>query len=264
MRRNLLLLALLCAPLGACATGYASDWFRDRPGIINPQLLRFGLDLEQSRCVGEKLGRRLTRSQVGLLQQRAAAVRPAGGADAAPLSLTNLRAVAAGMSDPEVRMELDASVAACNVPATVRIAAASPSPAAGAGPAAPSGNAPLTSGGVPVDMTPRTAPPPTTWLNLGSAASGQSIAIDAMSIQQQGPGRTAWFRMTDPESGAATGNNYRLRIDCQAKTVQPLALRQTDAAGAQVSLREYTPEEAKAGPAESGTVLEIAFLSLCT
>jgi hypothetical protein len=70
--------------------------------------------------------------------------------------------------------------------------------------------------------------------------------------------------MTDPESGAATGNNYRLRIDCQAKTVQPLALRQTDAAGAQISLREYTPEEAKAGPAESGTVLEIAFLSLCT
>jgi hypothetical protein len=70
--------------------------------------------------------------------------------------------------------------------------------------------------------------------------------------------------MTDPESGAPTTNNYRLRIDCQAKTVQPLALRQTNAAGAQVSLREYTPEEAKAGPAESGTVLEIAYLSLCT
>jgi hypothetical protein len=30
--------------------------------------------------------------------------------------------------------------------------------------------------------------------------------------------------------------------------VQPLALRQTNETGAQVSLREYTPEEAKAGP----------------
>jgi hypothetical protein len=261
MRRNLLLLALLCAPLGACATGYAADWFRDRPEIINPQLLRYGLDLEQSRCVSERLGRRLTRSQVGLLQQRAAAVQPAGS-NAAPLTLTNLRAIASGMKDRVVRLELDASVAACNVPATPTLAAT----AAPSGPSAVarSGSVPLTSGGVPVDMTPRSATLPTTWLNLGSAESGQAIAIDAASIQQEGAGRTAWFRMTDPESGAPTTNNYRLRIDCQAKTVQPLALRQTNAAGAQVSLREYTPEEAKAGPAESGTVLEIAYLSLCT
>jgi hypothetical protein len=70
--------------------------------------------------------------------------------------------------------------------------------------------------------------------------------------------------MTDPASGAASGNQYRLRIDCEGKTVQPLALRQTNETGAQVSLREYTPEEAKAGPAESGTVLEIAFISMCT
>ena len=122
----------------------------------------------------------------------------------------------------------------------------------------------MTSGGAPADVTPRTATLPTTWLNLGSAESGQSIAIDAMSIQQEGPGRTAWFRLTDPEGDPQITSNYRLRIDCQAKTVQPLALRHTNAAGAQVSLREYRPEEAKPGPAEGGTVLEIAYLSLCT
>jgi hypothetical protein len=137
----------------------------------------------------------------------------------------------------------------------------------------------LTSGGVPVDMTPIGAAPATgaagtagaattgvrtTWLNLGAAESGQSIAIDAMSIEQVAAARTAWFRMTDPERGGPTNNHYRLRIDCAARTVQPLALRQVDETGAQVSLREYTPAEATAGAAEAGTVLEIAFLSLCT
>jgi hypothetical protein len=137
---------------------------------------------------------------------------------------------------------------------------------------------PVTSGGIPVDTTPITvtpgatgsaaataaAPGTTTWLNLGAADSGQSIAIDAMSIQQEGATRTAWFRMTDPNSGGPSGNSYRLRVNCEAKTVQPLALRQTDPAGTQVSVREYTPAEAAAGAAESGTVLEIAYLSLCT
>lgn len=259
MKPNPVLLVLLCAPLGACATGYATDWFRDSANIINPQLLRYGLDVEQTRCVAQKLGRRLTRGELGQLQLRAAAVRPAG---AAALNLNNLRAVASGMTNRGVRLELDSSVAACNVPATTTLAAATTTTGAGAAGPQP-GNAPLTSGGVPVDLTPRAAAA-LTWLNLGSAESGQSIAIDAMSIQQEGASRTAWFRMSDPETGAPTGNNYRLRIDCSAKTVQPLALRQLDGAGAQVSIREYTPEEAKAGPAESGTVLEIAFLSLCT
>jgi hypothetical protein len=245
---------LVAIPLSGCATGYARDWFDDRTTIINPQLLRYGLNIEQSRCVGEALGKRLNRSQLSAFQTRAAAVRPANGSTA-PLTLGNLRAVAGGMSDREVRLELESSVRGCNVSAETTLAAATPSTTAAAG------NTPMMSGNVPVDMTARSA---ATWLNLGAADSGQSIAIDAASIQQQGASRTAWFRMTDPESGTTTTNQYRLRVDCTAKTIQPLALRQTDAAGAQVSLREYAPEEAKAGPAESGTVLEIAYLSLCT
>jgi hypothetical protein len=251
--RKLIVALLLPATLAGCATGYATDWFSDSASLMNPQLLRYGLNVEQSRCVGEKLGKRLNRSQLSLFQTRAAAVRPATGSTAA-LTLGNLRAVASGIPSREVRLELDTSVAACNVPATTALAAAAPATASTA-------NVPTM---IRDGAGSSAARPLPTWLNLGAADSGQSIAIDAASIQQEGPSRTAWFRMTDPDSGAASGNQYRLRIDCDGKTVQPLALRQTDSAGLLVSMREYTGEEAKAGPAESGTVLEIAVISLCT
>jgi hypothetical protein len=96
--RKLVRAMLLPALLGGCATGYAKDWFRDRPSIINPQLLRFGLDVEQSRCVSDKLGKRLSRQELRRLQERAAAVR-APAQLAAPLNLANLRAVA-GDAEP--------------------------------------------------------------------------------------------------------------------------------------------------------------------
>jgi hypothetical protein len=178
----------------------------------------------------------------------------------------NLRSAALAMRDKEIGQELDAVANACRVPLSpVRLASTGSSPGSTSGDTgAGGGGAPLRSGGVPVDMMPQGTRIAATWLNLGAAESGQSISIDAMSISQEGASRVAWFRMTDPENGTATNNHYRLRVNCDAKTIQPLALRQMDGAGAQTSLREYTPEEAKAGPAESGTVLEIAYLSLCT
>lgn len=273
MRKLLLPAMLITTALCGCATGYATDWFRDRTSIINPQLIRYGMDIEQSRCVGQRLGASLSRLELRQFQESAAAVQPAEGA---ALTLAHLRAVATGTQNAKVRTELDASVEACNVPATPVLAAAAPVPAQPTASAAAPANTGATSGGVAVDMTPLPLPGTTagapaagagtgvsTWLNLGAAESGQSIAIDAVSIQQEGATRTAWFRMTD-ESGAPTNNHYRLKIDCEGRTVQPLALRQMDAAGAQVSLREYTPAEATPGAAEAGTVLEIAFLSLCT
>ncbi|HEY0116394.1 MAG TPA: hypothetical protein VGB54_11785 [Allosphingosinicella sp.] len=278
--RYLMLAVLLPVAVGGCATGYATDWFRDRPSIINPQLIRYGMDVQQSRCVSEKLGGRLSRQRLRQFQERAAAVRQ-GLYDASRFSLRDLQAVASAMPDRSVRLEFDNAAAACGV-TQGPVLAAGPAPStSGAqpttGPSTGTPSSVATSGGVPVDTTPLTVPsgtasaPPAaaagaaTWLNLGAADSGQSIAIDAMSIQQEGTTRIAWFRMTDPESGTQTNNHYRLRIDCPGRTVQPLALRQTDAAtGAQVSMREYSPTEAAPGPAEAGTVLEIAFLSLCT
>lgn len=261
MKGKLLTILIVPALLGGCATGYATDWFRDRPGIIRPQLLRYGLDVEQSACVSAALGARLSRQDLRRLEERAVAVRPANNA---ALTLANLRAIAGASGG--VRGELDGAIASCSVPLTIAATTATPVETA----AAPreTGSAPVTmSGNIPVDTTPiasagtATAP---TWLNLGSAESGQAIGIDARSIEQEGATRTAWFRMTDPDSGATTNNAYRLKIDCDARTIQPLALRQTDAAGAELSFRQYTPAEAVAGPAEAGTVLEIAFLSMCT
>lgn len=262
--RYLLLAAIVPASLAGCATGHASDWFRDPPSIINPQLIRYGMDVQQSRCVSDKLGASLTRPQLRRLTDLAAGVEAPDGT--ATFTLATLRGVANGTGDPAVRLELDKAAEACGV--TELPAARMASSTAAADPS--SGG--RTSGGVPVDTTPVTVAPgaaaatgaATTWLNLGSADSGQSIAVDAMSIRQEGVTRTAWFRMTDPDSGGPSNNSYRLRVDCQARTVQPLALRQTDAAGVQTSLREYTPAEATPGAAESGTVLEIAYLSLCT
>lgn len=262
--RYLLLAVVLPASLAGCATGYATDWFRDRPSIINPQLIRFGMDVQQSRCVSEKLGARLSRQQLRRLHERAVSVRQ-GLYDPARLTLRDLQAAASAVGDREIRLELDNVVASCGVTQTqaaVRTAAGTAGTSSGT----------VTSGGVPVDLTPVTpgtgavaaSGVATTWLNLGAAESGQSIAIDAMSIQQEGTTRTAWFRMTDPEKGGQSLNSYRLKVDCETRTIQPLALRQNDASGAQVSLREYTAAEARPGPAESGTVLEIAYLSLCT
>jgi hypothetical protein len=265
--RYLLPALLLPTCLGACATGYASDWFRQPANIVNPQLIRYGFNVEQSRCIGERLGRAVSRVELRRFQERAAAFRPAG----ATLSAADLR----GVAGDRVIGALEHAMGNCDAGvAPAPTLAAAPAPASGT-PAAV-GNAAITSGGVPVDMTPIGTPPAgtapgaatagvrTTWLNLGAAESGQSIAVDAMSIDQAGAARTAWFRMTDPETGGPTSNIYRLRIDCEARTVQPLALRQVNEAGAEVSTRQYTPAEATAGAAEPGTVLEIAFLSLCT
>jgi hypothetical protein len=70
--------------------------------------------------------------------------------------------------------------------------------------------------------------------------------------------------MSDPDTRQVTLNHYKLKVDCEARTVQPLALRRFDASGGQLSLREYTGGEAAAGPAEAGTVLEIAYLAMCS
>src|SRR5687767_4232325 len=45
----------LPALLAGCA-GNVADYVGPRAGIVSPQLIRYGLTLDQSRCVGEKLG----------------------------------------------------------------------------------------------------------------------------------------------------------------------------------------------------------------
>jgi len=105
------------------------------------------------------------------------------------------------------------------------------------------------------------APRPPNWLNLGAATSGQTIAIDASTLVREGELRTAWFRLTDPGSTGPSDNAYLLRVDCAAHTINPRARERRSAAGAVSEHIDYPDNPI---PVEGGTVMEIAFLSLCT
>ena len=106
-------------------------------------------------------------------------------------------------------------------------------------------------------------PPPRgpTWLNLGTAGSGQSIAIDAATIDQRGATRTAWFRLTDPGTTGPSNDAYLLLIDCAQRTINARSRERRDADGAVLEHIDYRDNPL---PVEGGTVMEIAFLSMCT
>jgi hypothetical protein len=229
--------ALLPALLLAGCAGQVRDFIGPRATIVSPQLLRYGLDLEQSRCVAQRLATMLTPRQLRQFARAAGALRQ-GYYDPSRMTLRDLVWVARTIDDREIHFHLQRANQACGV--GIPTAAAPPPPTA---PAA------------------EPAPRPPTWLNLGAAGSGQSIAIDAATLEQEGAVRTAWFRLTDPGAAAVASNTYLLRIDCAHRTINPRALRRHDAAGAVTGQVDY-PENPL--PVEAGTVMEIAWLSLCT
>jgi hypothetical protein len=229
-------LVLLSAAVAGCA-GNVADYIGPRTGIMAPQLIRYGLDLGQSRCVGERLAATLDPLRLRRLARSAGAVRQ-GYFDPGRLNARDLAYVASRERDPRVGSAFTAAAAACSV-----VTAPPPPP--------PS----------PLSPAPPPAPPPPTWLNLGAAGSGQSIAIDASTIEEAGGARTAWFRLTDPGAQAPGENSFRLRIDCAHRTINALARRRRDAAGATLEYREYPDNPL---PVEGGTVMEIAYLSMCT
>ena len=247
-------LALL-ASLAGCA-GHVADYVGPRSSIVTPQLIRYGLDLEQARCVGERLGGTLTPRQLRLFARAAGSVRQ-GYYEPERLTMRDLAWVANAMSDPAVRPALDRAAGGCGVTATAV--------AAEGVPALPPGVVVLGPGELP---PPSGAPPSTgagtrtaTWLNLGAADSGQSIAIDASTIEQEGPQRSAWFRLTDPGAAGPSADVFLLRIDCARRTINAKARERRGPAGALAQRVDYPDNPL---PVEGGTVMEIAFLSLCT
>jgi len=225
--------------LAGCA-GQLRDYVGSRSNIVSPQLIRYGLDLEQSRCVGERLAAALNPRQLRLLARAAGTVQQ-GFFEPERLTMRDFAWVARTMDDREVRIALEGANAACSVAAV----AAAPPPVIVPAPAAP-------------------APPvlrSAAWLNLGAAGSGQSIAIDASTIEQEGEMRSAWFRLTDPGATAPSPDSFLLSIDCAHRTINAKARRRRDAAGVLADYREYPDNPL---PVEGGTVMEIAFLSLCT
>jgi len=226
------LLALAAVCLAGGCMGRVTDFTQPRASIVTPQLLRFGYDAGQARCVGERLGTALRVHRLRDLADAAAAVRQ-GYYQSNRLTARDLRWVASTLRHAEIRTALDTANQACGV---------------------------STAPPVPVIVAP---PPPqasASWLNLGRAASGQSIAIDAATIERRGASRSAWFRLADPD-GTASQDIFHLVVDCAARTINATERRRLGPLGQVVESRPYPDNPL---PVESGTVMEIAWLSLCT
>ena len=177
---------------------------------------------------------------------RAAAPVRRGAAAPGQLAPSDLSPVAGTLGRPEVRTSLEAAMRSCNAgasPATMTTLTELPRP-----------------DGSFASTTPAPVVRPPTWLNLGAAGSSQSIAIDASTIEQAETTRTAWFRLTDP-GAPASDNAYLLVIDCPARTINAKARERRDPAGAVLEQVDYPDNPL---PVEDGTVMEIAFLAMCT
>jgi hypothetical protein len=230
--------------LSGCA-GHVADFVGPRAGIVGEQLSRYGLNDRQTACVGERLGGTLTPRQLRLLERSASSVRQ-GYYEPERLTIRDFMHVASSMSDSAIGLAVVRAAASCD--ATPELIARRDAPAPDAPAAAPAAPAPRA----------------TAWLNLGAAATGQRIAVDASSLQQDATLRRAWFRLTDPGAAAPSGISYLLSIDCAARTIAATARRVQDAAGNVTEQRDFSADDARPNPIEGGTVMEIAYLSVCS
>jgi hypothetical protein len=248
------LLALIPTFLAAGCAGYAIDYTKSREDLLGPELARYGLSETQVQCVNESLSKRLAKGQLGVLTRTTRLVKR-GYTDPERLTVQDLLYVSTFVKDREVAAELSRASASCNLLTDPGIAAT------GAVPVTPSVS-PGASGepAAPVAQSARGS----SWLNLGAAPTGQAIAIDAASVQDAPPHREAWFRITNPGDSGPTGAAYRLRIDCSGRTINPMALRKVGSAGTVTEEKNYGPNGEGALKVEGGTVMEIAYLALCT
>lgn len=221
---------LAFALLGGCA-GNIADHVGPREGIVTAELTRYGLNLRETQCVATQLANSLTPLQLRRLQRAAASVKQ-GYYDPDRLTPRDLEHVG-GTVEREVGAAVAFAAEACRV--ATETAPAEPPP------------------------EPEKAPPPPNWLNLGKAESGQGMAIDASTIEREGNVRRAWFRMSDA-GGKASEDIFLLQVDCAAKTIDPRERRKLDAGGKAV---ETVPYPNNPLPIEEGTVMAIAYLSLC-
>lgn len=233
--RPLLPIALFL--LTGCA-GHVADFVGPREGIVVPQIERFGLNLRQAQCVASRLTQTLTPRQLRYLNRQLRDVRR-GFYDPDRLTVRDLIRSSSAMTDNAIGLAMVRATSSCDASPDA-IAASEVARFMAAMPPTPARQA--------------------AWLSLGSASSGQAIAIDGATLEQQGTTRTAWFRLIDPPPEPANPNIYRLRIDCAARTINSLARRRLEADGRQSEFREYPDNPL---PIEGGTVMEIAYLSLC-
>ena len=235
--------------LAGCA-GQLRDYVGgSRSAIVTPQLLRYGYDLTQSRCISERLGEALTPSRLRKL------ARSAGSVTRSPLAPRDFAWVVTAMDHGRSSRAFEAAVARCPATATAATAMEGARGVTILGP----GELPPPSGAVAPSIAPA-APRSSVWLNLGAAGSGQSIAVDATTIEEEGSQRRAWFRMTDP-GARPSDNSYLLSLDCARRTINPQKRRRRAPDGTVAEDVDYPDNPL---PVEGGTVMEIAWLSMCT
>lgn len=240
--------------LGGCA-GYASDYWKPKESLIGPQLARYGMSGAQSQCVERQLTKRLDVWQLRQLADVAGRLGT-GGNNPGQLTPPDFIYVAGLVRDPKVGVETRHALDGCAVPTT---AAPPPPPSLAATPVTPPANTPgLVPGAPPAAGSER----PALWVNLGTAPTGQSIAVDASSLTNGPSWRQAWFRLTNPGPNAAGDIAYLLRIDCATKSITALGGRKYTPAGALIEQKDYPKPE---GPlaVETGTVMELAFRGVC-
>lgn len=245
MRLDLPVLLPLLLLAGGCA-GHASDYWRPKESLIAKQLPRYGLTGAAGECMSRELTQRLTVRQLADLADRAARA-VAGGPNPAALGPREFGYVAGLLKDREVGTETGKAIEACGLAGAATVAEASP--AAPSEPTIPSAAA--AAGAAPL------------WLNLGVAATGQAIAVDATSVSTGPDSRQGWFRLSNPGEATAGDIGYLLRVDCAGQSITALGGRKYSPAGTLVEQRDYPQPE---GPLaiEAGTVMEIAFRALCT
>jgi len=230
---------LLLLPFAAGCAGNVADYVGPRAGIVTPQLIRFGFDLAEARCVGEAVGDTVRPVDLRRLVRAAAAVRQ-GSAPSDRLTPNDLLAVARTVPRAGVGEAFEQATRTCGMAPWRMTGLAEPPPVAVA-----------------------VAPPPaprTVWLNLGSAGPGQSIAIDAATIEQSDTTRIAWFRLTDPGT-PPSDSSFLLAIDCRARTINAKARQRRDSAGTVLERIDYPDNPLRV---ENGTVMEIAWLAMCS
>lgn len=268
--RPLISILLGTALLAGCA-GHIADRFGPKTSIMAPELVRYGLDPARSECVGDRLASNLNILQLRKLARSAGAVqRSYFGFDR--IGVGDLIWVAKAQKDPAVSVQVEAAVRSCAVGTNVAATPANPAPSAPGAPAKLSPAQQALARQLPQTPPPTNAPAveantaarPATWLNLGAAPTGQAIAVDATSIESGPNGRKAWFRLTSPGAAAPSDTSYLLRIDCSARTLSTLAAQTLGPNGAIGERRDYGPNGEGALPIENGTVMEIAYLAICT
>lgn len=263
--RSWLFAVLTFSSLAGCR-GYLADHVRPEASIMGPELARYGLSAGEQQCLGGKLVSSLSVWQLRQLANVTKLIK-----EPSRLTPQELLWVSTHVKDQQVPLQVRQGAEACGLRAgaapVVAVASAAPaaeapasaSPAPATAPASPPSTAPA----APTSPPAAAAPSGPRWLNLGSGADKKTISIDASTLQGEMPVRSAWFKIVAPGAGA-TSNSYLLQINCTAKTVNPLASRKHDAKGAVTEEVQHGPNGAGANPIQGGSVIEIAYLSLCT